>query len=106
MRFLIDEQISTRLAQWLRSQGHAAEHVHEIGLTGQSDTVIIAAAASRSAVIVTKDADFQSVRAQSTPIVWIRYGNVGSSELIRRFASAIPECATALETGELFIEIR
>ena len=40
MHFLIDNQLPSVLAQWLRDRGHVAEHVREIGLNRAKDRII------------------------------------------------------------------
>lgn len=36
--FLVDENMSRTLVSALQTQGHSAEHVHEIGLNGHPDS--------------------------------------------------------------------
>jgi hypothetical protein len=58
MRLLVDAQLPPALARWLVEQGHAAEHVHDLGLHAADDRVLWDYAVPVGAVIVTKDEDF------------------------------------------------
>jgi predicted nuclease of predicted toxin-antitoxin system len=58
LRFLVEAQLPPALARRLDALGHNAEHVADCGLLSATDEVIRAYAASRGAVIVTKDDDF------------------------------------------------
>ena len=41
MRFLVDANLSPRVAEWLRAQGHDAAHVFEAGLNEAGDHRIL-----------------------------------------------------------------
>lgn len=58
MRFLLDENVSYRLAGHLMAAGHEAVHVNEIGLTGTDDAVILSHARAEGMILVTADHDF------------------------------------------------
>jgi predicted nuclease of predicted toxin-antitoxin system len=68
MRFLLDENLSPRLAEVLRASGHDVQHVHEIGLTGASDHLVLERARADSRVLISADTDFGAilVRSQAT----------------------------------------
>lgn len=63
MRFLIDANLSPRVADRLREAGHDATHVNDVGLITADDEVILARAAEAGEVIVTADADFGTLLA-------------------------------------------
>jgi predicted nuclease of predicted toxin-antitoxin system len=65
MRFLLDENLSPRLADLLRSAGHDVDHVCDIGLTGADDRSVMATAASDDRVLVSADTDFGALLALS-----------------------------------------
>lgn len=46
MRFLLDENLSPRLAEPLQAAGHDVTHVHDVGLTSADDERVIATARS------------------------------------------------------------
>jgi predicted nuclease of predicted toxin-antitoxin system len=58
MRFLLDENVSHRVASHLKAAGHDAVHVSEVGLTSTDDMVILARARDEDRVLVSGDHDF------------------------------------------------
>jgi predicted nuclease of predicted toxin-antitoxin system len=58
MRFLLDENVSYRVAGHLKAAGHDAVHVSELGLTSADDAMILARAQVEGWVLVTADHDF------------------------------------------------
>ncbi len=58
MRYLVDENLSPRLADHLRAHGYIASHVGEVGLQGAPDERIAVWAARGRWTVVTQDADF------------------------------------------------
>lgn len=63
MRFLLDANLSPRLAEGLRAAGHSTRHVDEIGLVGVSDAEIFDRAADDGDVVITADTDFSLLLA-------------------------------------------
>lgn len=57
MKFLLDENVSYRVASHLKAAGHDAIHVSEIGLTSTDDSVILERARNESRVL-SGDHDF------------------------------------------------
>ncbi len=66
-RFLIDENLSPRLALHLRdAQGFDAVHVQDVGLRGASDAEVFTRAISESRIVMTGNAsDFRRLGASS-----------------------------------------
>lgn len=60
-RFLIDENLSPRLAAFLRSLGHDAVAVRDVGLRGRDDAVVLAWTREHRRIIVTRDREFGEV---------------------------------------------
>jgi predicted nuclease of predicted toxin-antitoxin system len=103
VRFLIDAQLPPRLAGRLATFGHAAHHVRDFEMLRASDRAIWDKAIELDAVLITKDADFVTLRALRTSgpaIVWIRLGNVGRRVLIDRIESALPSVVGQINRGE------
>ena len=51
MRFLVDQQLPKKLAAWIRTQGHDAVHIKEIGLLHAEDADIWREAEARGAIV-------------------------------------------------------
>ena len=63
MRFLVDANLSPRIAEILTSGGHNALHVRDVGLLTASDEKIMAHAQADDRVIVSADSDFATMLA-------------------------------------------
>ena len=63
MRFLVDANLSPRVAARLRLEGHDVEHVGDVGLLTAEDGPILAHAASTDRVILSADSDFATLLA-------------------------------------------
>ena len=61
MKFFLDENLSQQHAIELRSEGHDAIAVLEVGLSGASDEQILRFAVENGRILVTLDADFANV---------------------------------------------
>lgn len=58
MRFLIDANLSPRLATLLASEGHDAVAIRQVGLSEASDNEIVDYAAKDDRIVVSHDTDF------------------------------------------------
>jgi predicted nuclease of predicted toxin-antitoxin system len=65
VKLLIDECLSQRVAESLRSVGHDAVHVGERDLLGHTDDEVMACAMNERRVVVSADTDFGELLAQS-----------------------------------------
>ena len=57
MRFLVDECVGRRVANWLRSKGHHAMDVLSSYLKGSDDISLLNLAAMEKMVVITRDQD-------------------------------------------------
>lgn len=72
MRFLVDANLSPRVAVWLARAGHDAVHVAEVGLLAADDLTILLRARDDHRIVLTADADFAmllAVRGERRPSV-------------------------------------
>ena len=63
MKFKIDENLPSELADLLVSAGHDAETVFDEGLAGESDDWILKVCREEKRVLMSLDLDFSNVRA-------------------------------------------
>ena len=107
MRFLVDAQLPPKLAEWLRERGHEASHVRDLALAAEQDVAILAEALSTGSIIVTKDADFSHLSASQPgcKVVWIRFGNATSRDLLRQLEPVFGDVESALAAGQTLVVI-
>lgn len=107
MRFLIDAQLSPRLAEYLRGLGHEAEHVALCLGERTPDRQVADYAVTTSAVLVSKDADFvELVERRGVPsLLWVRTGNSSHHLLVARLKSQWTRLLAELDAGKLIIEL-
>lgn len=107
MKFLIDAQLPPALCGWLRERGHEAVHVFEIGMVAASDAEIAARAEADSAVLVSKDEDFVTLRLPDRfALLWLRCGNATNRALVGWLEARWAQIAALLQAGERFVEVR
>jgi predicted nuclease of predicted toxin-antitoxin system len=105
MKFLADMGASTLTIKWLRSEGHDAVHLRELGLQRLPDEGILAKAREESSIVLTMDLDFGyllAISADSLPsVVLFRLSDERSEFVNRRMASVLAESAEALAAGAI-----
>jgi predicted nuclease of predicted toxin-antitoxin system len=108
MRFIVDEQLPPRVADWLQGKGHEANHIKSIEPGPASDRKIVELAIQTRAIIVSKDSDFPSLleRLPSAPqLVWLRVGNTLNRALIQRLEAEWPRMERDLLIGMKIVEL-
>lgn len=86
--FLLDENLSPRLASALETHFPGSMHVRDVGLKGKSDHQIWDFAAKNGFAITTKDDDFRSLsllRGAPPKVIWLVVGNTSTGEILRIF---------------------
>ena len=81
MKLVLDQNLSPRLEQKLRSQGVQCDQVRSINLEDASDTAIWQYAKKYSYTVVTSDSDFSDlaiVKGIPPRIILLRYGNTST----------------------------
>ncbi|MFZ3005896.1 MAG: DUF5615 family PIN-like protein [Phenylobacterium sp.] len=107
MKFLVDAQLPLALAEWLRANGHQADHVAQIGLLSATDQQIWAAALASQSVLVTKDRDFAEwaiTREPAPQVLWVRIGNSRNPSLIARLETVWDLVGESLVSGARVVE--
>lgn len=65
MRFLVDANLSPRVATWLSGEGFESIHVGDVDLLTATDQAILDYAAANGLVIISADSDFGELLAVS-----------------------------------------
>ncbi|SHI30679.1 Predicted nuclease, contains PIN domain, potential toxin-antitoxin system component [Hymenobacter daecheongensis DSM 21074] len=94
MRLLLDENISWRLAAYLRPHCAAVLHVRDVGLANSPDTTIWRYARQHGYDIVTKDEDFlRLVITEGFPprVVAIQNAQVPAAKLAEFLLAKLPQ---------------
>ena len=84
MKLLFDQNISYRIVKKVSDRFPGCLHVSSCGLNDAEDSNIWAFAKHNNYTIVTSDSDFYDlalVRGIPPKIIWIREGNLSTSEL-------------------------
>ncbi len=76
MRFLVDQNLSPRLATALAEQGHDAVHTSDLGLDVAPDATVLERARADDRVLISADSDFgtilASTRAARPSVLYVR----------------------------------
>lgn len=83
--FLIDNNLSPKIAEKITTSFPGSKHVYDIGLDQASDEEVFNYAKNHNFSILTKDADFYHLlnkRGYPPKVVWIRSGNVTTNYII------------------------
>jgi predicted nuclease of predicted toxin-antitoxin system len=65
MRFLVDQNLSRKVAAELKAAGHDVVHASEVGLSTASDHAIAELAVAETRVVLSADTDFGTLLAMS-----------------------------------------
>ncbi len=107
MRFLVDMNVSPKIAAVLRQEGHDAIHLSELGLGDADDVDVFARAAAESRIVVTFDLDFGEIVAASaarhTSVLLFRLRSMRFDNVRRRLAAALRGATEALAAGAVVI---
>jgi predicted nuclease of predicted toxin-antitoxin system len=92
----------------LRSDGHEAQHVRDVGLGGTSDDSIWQYASVAGLVIVTKDSDFvfrQALDPAGPQVIRLRLGDTRKVSFLAIVSRALPALVAALERGDRLVQL-
>lgn len=108
MRFLVDENLSRRLASALGAAGHDAVHVAELGMSSASDLAILEAARTQNRIILSSDTDFGTLlagmRASAPSTILVRrVSNRRVEELAALILANLDDLTEPLENGAVAV---
>jgi len=108
MKFLIDENISPKVAEELRKLGYDAIHVREVRLKGHTDEEIMTFAKNKGRVVLTLDIDFADIRnyplGTHSGIIRLKIKSASSKRILDCLKSQLPEIMNhPLEAGALVV---
>jgi len=108
VKFLIDAQLPTRLAEFLNRAGHDA--IHTIGLPDgnrSTDSQIAQRADAEGRVVVTKDQDFRDghlLARSPRQLLVVATGNITNGALLAVFELHLDAIVSALDEAD-FVEL-
>lgn len=108
MRFLVDANLSPRLAVALTETGHDAVHIADLGMSRATDTEIVRSAERDSRVIISADTDFGTLLAMSgaarPSVLLIRLTSPRRVEALVALVQAnLPAVTDALDVGAVVV---
>jgi predicted nuclease of predicted toxin-antitoxin system len=107
MKFLVDAQLPPGICIGLKTRGHDAVHVFDLGLGGASDKEIADWAVANEAIIISKDEDFLALRLPDRfSLIWLRVGNATTKHLAGWLEARWDRVEELLATNERMIELR
>ena len=109
MKFVVDNQLPSALAEWVRRRGFDCQHVLDLELGNATDSEICRYAEGEERVVISKDEDFlyfakrPETRIQ---VIWVRLGNCRTAALLSAFEQSWARIESCLRAGDRIIEIR
>ncbi len=101
MRLLLDMNMSPKVAERLRAEGHDAVHPRELGLGRLPDHDVFAHAQTDQRIVVTFDLDFGEIVSLSAGagVVLLRLRSVRTAHVQQRVSAAMTDEAATLKAG-------
>jgi predicted nuclease of predicted toxin-antitoxin system len=108
VRFLVDENLSPRLAILLVDAGHDADHVARVGLAASDDATLLEFADSTQAVIISADTEFSALLSRTTRtapsvVLFRRLADRRPEQQARLILDNLDQFAEALEQGAIVV---
>jgi predicted nuclease of predicted toxin-antitoxin system len=107
VKFLADMGVSATVVRELRTAGHDAIHLEELGLRTLSDIDIFHMARDQGRVVLTFDLDFADIAVAtdaslpSVIVFRLRFGR--SKRVLERISAVLTSAAPALERGAFVV---
>ena len=109
MKFIVDNQLPSALAEWFRRRGFDCQHVLDLELGNATDSEICRYAEGEERVVISKDEDllyFAKRREARIQVIWVRLGNCRTAVLLSALEQAWPRIESCLKAGDRIVEIR
>jgi predicted nuclease of predicted toxin-antitoxin system len=107
MQFLADMGVSTRVADWLRSQGHDVVHLRDRDLQRMPNGDIFQLAGQEQRIILTFDLDFGEIVAGSgglvVSVILFRLHDTRTDHVIQRLESVLLHSSADLVQGAIIV---
>jgi predicted nuclease of predicted toxin-antitoxin system len=108
VRFLVDQNLSARVAELLGELDHDAVHTSSLGLEVADDEAVLARARDDDRVLISADSDFGMIlaptRAQRPSVLYIRRSQGRRVEqVVQLIADSLEIVEEALHDGSLVV---
>jgi len=107
VKFLLNMNVSRRLQERLRREGHQCRHAADIGFDKAPDTAIVEEARTHSEVIITEDLDYGHLLAfsgRSSPsVILLRVRNTHPDNHFHVITKTWAEIEKPLQEGAIVI---
>lgn len=102
LRFLVDANLSWRVAKLLRELGQDADHVSRFSELGKSDIGMWRSAEKQDVIVFTKDNDFLTFDRKNSAarLLLYRGGNSTRATLLAELRTKLPLAIAQLQSGE------
>ena len=103
MKLLFDQNISHRVVLRLKEHDMEVFHVRDFNMQFAQDRQIWTFAKENEYTLVTFDSDFNDLATlfgHPPKIVWLRFGNTMTSELVNRIQNKIEEIRSFIEDDQ------
>lgn len=108
MKFLMDNAVSPRLAEYFRKDGYDAKHVRDYGVQHAPDEVVFSLAAQEKRILVSADTDFGTLlalRRETAPSVILLRSGVDRHPLAQAalLMANLPHLEADLQKGAIAV---
>ena len=103
MKFLADMGISPQVVEWLRTNGHDAVQLHQLGLDRLTDQEVLQKFLQEERVLITHDLDFGELLAASgenlPSVIIFRIKDMRAANINRYLSGILSKHSQVLEQG-------
>lgn len=107
MKFLIDNNLSPKLSNYLLSLGHDSKHVKELRFESATDSQIFELAYKEKRIIVTADTDFGYILSQwefeFPSIILFRYYSYDPQKQFNTLKTILPQIEDDILKGSIVV---